>query len=1042
MNKKFSTLLTMGLLMGGSLVSVANAAGEVTLPIGNQVSEFKSNKKYFVVQDNDGTLDATNSFLLGFAKDADVATKVVDASTQLKGTAGSWTSTDVTGTITKLETNSYIWKVTETKEGSGATAKYFYTFTNESTGKKLMLKADKTTLVTNYITSETTGGVSDFTWTETAVNKPYVGGEVLAYNGATTKHGFKLDETSTTFDATQGGSFYLYEVKPTSVAASDLNNAAKGAFTLKYDKSTNNPFAGALKAFKVEASNVSGVVDGTYFATSWPASLNGENAITTLADFKKCTFIAANPQSNYKINDLDIDGGEGFGFINVKGSMLLTTPADVTAMKKGYILSNNAAFAVEQEYGNTTDYQLSLTGASFISKDGKSVKTIAGELIIAALNDQQGKYVTTVLESNANFDSYTSTCTIDAANLQTVDKLLSTDKASVFNIKFLSKNAGSQDATKSEYNKYLGVNGKTEVFFAQGADFVNLDAPENQWIIVDADKDNNIFTFQNRDLVDQTFDVQLVKTDKDNVYTVIDKTTSPVTFNYAWVDKTSKEYTVSASADGALADATIELTAVTVDPTAGFVTDQLNDAGLVKFVATSDQKLIVDKLYLGTGVATPTTLEMHKDAASSYLWTIVKSDVTPYESYNDYAYYNAGDKKVEYKLNADTVKVSLFCFKLYGVDDTYLKVASNKLAVESDIDAADAQQFLIKANKNGTYSLIEVGVTATDYRDVVADENTKTFSVNSNDATVGNEDVASPAFTAVSAFYDYEQTYILTIEKEELTPSLKHEPNYVALNASNRGYVAMDSTLYEGIIAPVSTLKSAYNAEQLTFKLDTADTDAIVPAFYISHKGNFMYNAKDSADYYNNGTASAEGNRNYLLKDGENEYAKAIFRAATLVASDTLATTVGGKDAAVTVNKTKETLGGLNNFKFNIVQQTKESEGEYVIKSVNDRKYLFNLNGFLGFTADAAKALVVNVEQSEAPVANESIEAASSVKVIATNGAVIVKGAAGKKVAISNVLGQTVANTVIASDEATIATPAGVVVVAIEGEAAVKAIVK
>ena len=43
----------------------------------------------------------------------------------------------------------------------------------------------------------------------------------------------------------------------------------------------------------------------------------------------------------------------------------------------------------------------------------------------------------------------------------------------------------------------------------------------------------------------------------------------------------------------------------------------------------------------------------------------------------------------------------------------------------------------------------------------------------------------------------------------------------------------------------------------------------------------------DSADYYNNGTASAEGNRNFLLKDGENEYAKAIFRAATLVASDT-----------------------------------------------------------------------------------------------------------------------------------------------------------
>lgn len=72
---------------------------------------------------------------------------------------------------------------------------------------------------------------------------------------------------------------------------------------------------------------------------------------------------------------------------------------------------------------------------------------------------------------------------------------------------------------------------------------------------------------------------------------------------------------------------------------------------------------------------------------------------------------------------------------------------------------------------------------------------------------------------------------------------------------------------------------------------------------------------------------------------------------------------------------------------------------------------------------------------------NEGIETAT-ISVVATNGAVIVKGAAGKKVAISNVLGQTIANTTVTSDEATIAAPAGVVVVAVEGEAAVKAIVK
>lgn len=45
-------------------------------------------------------------------------------------------------------------------------------------------------------------------------------------------------------------------------------------------------------------------------------------------------------------------------------------------------------------------------------------------------------------------------------------------------------------------------------------------------------------------------------------------------------------------------------------------------------------------------------------------------------------------------------------------------------------------------------------------------------------------------------------------------------------------------------------------------------------------------------------------------------------------------------------------------------------------------------------------------------------------------------------VVITNVLGQTIANTVVTSSEATISAPAGYVTVAVEGEAAVKAIVK
>ena len=92
----------------------------------------------------------------------------------------------------------------------------------------------------------------------------------------------------------------------------------------------------------------------------------------------------------------------------------------------------------------------------------------------------------------------------------------------------------------------------------------------------------------------------------------------------------------------------------------------------------------------------------------------------------------------------------------------------------------------------------------------------------------------------------------------------------------------------------------------------------------------------------------------------------------------------------------------------------------------------------------ADNALIFNIEKGSADdmaTDNEEI-ATSEVTVIAGEGNVTIAGAAGKKVVVSNILGQVVANTVITSDNATIAAPAGVVVVAVEGEEAVKAIIK
>ena len=84
-----------------------------------------------------------------------------------------------------------------------------------------------------------------------------------------------------------------------------------------------------------------------------------------------------------------------------------------------------------------------------------------------------------------------------------------------------------------------------------------------------------------------------------------------------------------------------------------------------------------------------------------------------------------------------------------------------------------------------------------------------------------------------------------------------------------------------------------------------------------------------------------------------------------------------------------------------------------------------------------------NVEMTtEAPVSNSVAPTTTEVRVVAENGSVTVLNASGKRVVISNVLGQTVANTVLTSDRATVAAPKGVVLVAVEGEPVVKPLVK
>ena len=119
-----------------------------------------------------------------------------------------------------------------------------------------------------------------------------------------------------------------------------------------------------------------------------------------------------------------------------------------------------------------------------------------------------------------------------------------------------------------------------------------------------------------------------------------------------------------------------------------------------------------------------------------------------------------------------------------------------------------------------------------------------------------------------------------------------------------------------------------------------------------------------------------------------------------------------------------------------LYKTTPDSDGD-LDHTADVRGYVKYHNGVPVVTPKATEAWVFDLEvltgEENAPTANENI-AAGNVVVAGVNGAVVVKGAEGKNVIVSTILGKVVANEVVSSDNATIAAPQGVVVVSVDGE--------
>ncbi len=219
-----------------------------------------------------------------------------------------------------------------------------------------------------------------------------------------------------------------------------------------------------------------------------------------------------------------------------------------------------------------------------------------------------------------------------------------------------------------------------------------------------------------------------------------------------------------------------------------------------------------------------------------------------------------------------------------------------------------------------------------------------------------------------------------------------------------------------------------------------------VPAHGVHHMdttyGRFLVNLADSAIVED--TRDNHSNK-FVYEDNYTRYAKLGF-VEGMHTNDTLV--IASTKDSIAVGAPEYSLA---KFAFRIVDHSKNTfvietgykyPQDYEGNKVQEYPgYLRWINGNLVVTDDVEDAEVFTLKNDDrTPTANDEI-AASEISVIAGNGVVTVKGAEGKKVVITNVLGQTIASTVITSSEATIATPAGYVTVAVGGEAAVKAIV-
>ena len=755
------------------------------------------------------------------------------------------------------------------------------------------------------------------------------------------------------------------------------------------------------------------ISNSTYFVKGDKASeFNG-----TVATAKGLQLLAIDNKNNYSLNSSK--PGEGLKLRMVDAEKFLkdaTTPTD------SLLLAGFTSILEADQLNNAEVLELTVSPsekALGIDIDGDGTKTASlVDFNIAAVKTSATDtkaYVTTVAEESSW--AVVKNAMLGANTYLAASEFLNKDAINTVSILVVNGTPGEKE---SNYYKYVTIgakDGNTYPVTYSPASTLDFSLAHNQWVVSNFDGKYTL-TLVNR-LNGEELSLKLAK--KENGYEVI--------------NGKLKSYDAEKEGTDKSINAIVKFLPVATTQTDGYLLlseEQMKNGIKLSFSGKTD--LAGEKEFFGVypvidGEVSYGTMVPSFEAANGvtlYAEEYTEDDKPVYAKSISYAYLDANGK-VQTKTVEDNLVVPTYKFYIKNTKDELVN-ALNACNENGGFDIAtpgvseekaEGATFAFAKNAAGNYSLVEV--KGTDVKGIAADK-VVAITYNKDNANANPDGLE---FTTV-ARYDADDVNnvfanVNILPSVVLNESLPAIPGHYTFD-NERGSISVKDLkgINEGFLA----------SEGQVFWLDTADIEKATPSFYISFgkdsvaARNYMFNPIDSAKVFDEYTASYKYNAVYYygeeapenVTDEANHNLKVAY--ASTVAEE-------GKDLA-------------DAFKFNITLNDVAVADEYVLTSVKDNTLkVAQKNGVVILVkennVDGIEPMVFTVNPAEAPTSNESV-VASEVKVVANNGSVVVKNAAGKNVVVSTILGQVVANGVLTSDKATINVPAGIVVVAVDGE--------